>query len=364
MAESETDDSQKTEEPTHKRLEDARKKGQVASSREVNNWFMIGAGALWLGAFGPQVARDLSIALRKFIESPADIPVDPDHLRVALMKVVTDVGLAVAVPGAIVVIAALAAGFLQSGFVVAVDRITPKLERISLIAGAKRLFSTRALLEFVKGILKLAIVAAVVILLILPRLKGLPSFAGLEPKQIGALAFNLATSVFVYVLAVVTVIAIIDLLYQKYEHRKNLRMSRHELREEFKQTEGDPIIKSRLRQIRMERARRRMMAAVPESDVVITNPTHYAVALKYEPDDMTAPVVVAKGVDHIAQKIRELAEEAGVHIVENPPLARALYSGVELDTEIPAEHYKAVAEIIGYVFRLKKKIIPGRAAPA
>lgn len=363
MAEN-TDDSQKTEEPTHKKLEDARKKGQVASSREVNNWFMIGAGALWISAFGPAVARDLSLVLMKFVESPHAIATDPDHLRFALLDTVYHLGLAVAIPGVIVMLAALAAGLLQSGFVVAVDRITPKLERISIFSGTKRLFSARALLEFAKGILKLAIVGAVVLILILPRMHGLPSFAGLDAMQTAAIAFDIAKSVFIDVLAVVTVIAILDFLYQKYDFRKNLRMSRHELREEFKQTEGDPIIKSRLRQIRMERARRRMMAAVPEADVVITNPSHYAVALKYEPEEMTAPKLVAKGVDHIAQKIRELAQESGVHIVENPPLARALYSGVDLDEEIPTEHYKAVAEIIGYVFRLKKKIIPGRRAPA
>ena len=360
MAE-DTDDSQKTEEPTHKKLEDARKKGQVASSREVNNWFMIGAGALWITAFGPAVARDLGLVLMKFVESPHAIPVDSDHLRFALLDTVYHLGLAVAIPGAMVMVAAAAAGFLQSGFVVAVDRITPKMERISLFAGAKRMFSARALLEFAKGILKLVIVGSVVTILIMPRLKGLPSFAGLDAMQTAALVFDISKSVFIDVLAVVTVIAILDFLYQKFEFRKNLRMSRHELREEFKQTEGDPVIKSRLRQLRMERARRRMMAAVPEADVVITNPTHFAVALKYEPEEMTAPKMVAKGADHIARKIRELAEESGVHIVENPPLARALYSGVELDQEIPPEHYKVVAEIIGYVFKLKKKIIPGRA---
>ncbi len=364
MAENDTDDSQKTEEPTHKRLEDARKKGQVASSREVNNWFMIGAGALWIAAFGPEIARDLGLVMLKFVESPHAIGTAPEDLRHALLDTVFHLGIAVAIPGAIVLVAAMAAGLLQSGFVVAVDRITPKLERISILSGAKRLFSTRALLEFAKGILKLAVVGAVVTILILPRLKGLPSFAGLDAKQTAALVFDLSKTVILDVLAVVTVIAILDFLYQKYEHRKNLRMSRQELREEFKQTEGDPIIKSRLRQIRMERARRRMMAAVPEADVVITNPTHYAVALKYEPEEMAAPKLVAKGVDHIARKIRELAQESGVHVVENPPLARALYSGVELDAEIPAEHYKAVAEIIGYVFRLKKKIIPGRARRA
>jgi len=357
MAE-DTDDSQKTEEPTQKKLEDARKKGQVASSREVNHWFMIGAAALWIAVFGPQAARGVGLALFKFVESPESIPTDPAHLRLVMLHVMHDVGLALALPAAVMVAAALAAGFLQGGFVIALDRIAPKLEKISLVAGTKRLFSLRALVEFAKGIAKLAIVATVVTLLIMPRLDDLPSFAGLETIQIADLVYDLAKDVLLYVLSVVTVIAALDFLYQKYEFRKNLRMSRHELREEFKQTEGDPMIKSRLRQIRMERARRRMMAAVPEADVVITNPTHYAVALKYEPEEMGAPTVVAKGVDFLAQKIRDIAADNDIAVVENPPLARALYAGVELDQEIPAEHYKAVAEIIGYVFRLKRKVIP------
>ncbi len=361
MAEN-SDDSQKTEEPTHKRLEDARRKGQVAVSREVNHWFMIGAGALWITAFGPQVARDLGTVLLKFVESPHAIQTDQEHLRVILLHLMRDVGLALVFPTAIMMVAALFAGFLQSGFVVSVERIMPKLEKISLAAGARRLFSLRAFLEFAKGVAKLTVVAAVVTMLVMPRMRGLPSFAGLDSAQIAALVFDLSKAVFIDVLAVVSVIAVLDFLYQKFEFRKGLRMSRHELRDEFKQTEGDPMIKSRLRQLRMERARRRMMAAVPESDVVITNPTHYAVALKYEPLEMTAPTVVAKGVDSLAQKIRAVAEENKVVVVENAPLARALYTGVELDEEIPAEHYKAVAEIIGYVFRLKKKIIPGKPA--
>ena len=154
-------------------------------------------------------------------------------------------------------------------------------------------------------------------------------------------------------------IAAIDFLYQKQQHIKKLRMSKQELKEEFKQSEGDPMIKARLRQIRMERARRRMMAAVPEADVVITNPTHYAVALKYESNEMEAPMLTAKGVDSVAMRIREVAKEHDVPIVENPPLSRALYEGVDLDQQVPPEHYKAVAEIIGYIMRLKDKM-PGR----
>ena len=358
MAE-ESDLSQKTEEPTLRRLDEARKKGQTASSREINHWFMIGAGSLWIGVFGPQVARDLGVVLLKFVESPHAMPTDSEHLRIILLHLMRDVAGVLALPVAIMTAAALAAGVLQGGFVIALDRIMPNLERISLISGAQRLFSMRAILEFVKGIVKLCIVAAVVTMLVMPQMKGLANFTGLDMVQVGRTIYDLSKSVFLDVLVVVSVIAALDFLYQRYEFRKSLRMSRQELREEFKQTEGDPTIKSRLRQLRMERARRRMMAAVPEADVVITNPTHFAVALKYEPTEMNAPKLVAKGADLIAKKIREVALENEVAIVENPPLARALYSGVELDEEIPKEHYKAVAEIIGYVFRLKKKIIPG-----
>ncbi|MFZ0694266.1 MAG: flagellar biosynthesis protein FlhB [Alphaproteobacteria bacterium] len=358
MAE-ESDLSQKTEEPTLRRLDEARKKGQTASSREINHWFMIGAGSLWIAVFGPQVARDLGVVLLKFVESPHAMPTDSEHLRIILLHLMRDVAGVLALPVAIMTAGALAAGVLQGGFVIALDRIMPNLDRISLFSGAERLFSMRAILEFVKGIVKLCIVAAVVTMLMMPQMKGLANFTGLDMVQVAATIYDLSKSVFLDVLVVVSVIAALDFLYQRYEFRKSLRMSRQEMREEYKQTEGDPTIKNRLRQLRMERARRRMMAAVPEADVVITNPTHFAVALKYEPTEMNAPKMVAKGADLIAKKIREVALENDVAIVENPPLARALYSGVELDQEIPKEHYKAVAEIIGYVFRLKKKIIPG-----
>jgi flagellar biosynthetic protein FlhB len=164
-----------------------------------------------------------------------------------------------------------------------------------------------------------------------------------------------ASKMLIAVLAVVTVIAALDMLYQKVQHTKQMRMSRQEIKDELKQTDGDPMVKARLRQIRMERARQRMMQAVPESTVVVTNPTHFAVALKYEHDSMDAPELVAKGADLVAKRIREVAEENDVPLVENPPLARALYGGVEVGQPIPTEHYRAVAEVIGYVMQLRPK---------
>ena len=243
------------------------------------------------------------------------------------------------------------------------EQLQPQLERISLGSGAKRLFSLRAVTEFVKGIAKLAVVGSVAVFLMWPEMRGLERLPSVALQDTTALMWRLAGKLMMGVLAIVSVIAAGDFLYQKLQFLRQMRMSRQEIRDELKQSEGDPAVRGRLRQIRRERAQRRMMQAVKAASVVVTNPTHYAVALKYELDTMQAPVVVAKGMDHLAQKIREIAEENDVPVMQNPPLARALYAGVEIDEEIPIEHYKAVAEIIGYVMRLKGKL-PSRRRPA
>lgn len=359
MAE-EQDDSQKTEEPSQKRLDEAREKGRVASSREINHWFMIGAGTLFVTTFAPQALGDIQRLLLPFIEQPEAIPTDLAHLQRTMLSTFGELLLATLLPLAVVVAAAIAGGFVQHGFLVSAENIMPKLEKISPMAGVKRLFSARSIMEFVKGLAKLAIVGTVATMLIWPLGGQLAQLTSMEMVQVLALTGSLAARLMIGVLAVMTLIAGLDFLYQKFEHLKKLRMSRQELKDEYRQSEGDPIVKSRLRQIRMERARRRMMAAVPQADVVITNPTHYAVALKYIAADMSAPRLVAKGVDAVAFKIREIAEENKVPIVENPPLARGLYAAVDIDQEIPPEHYKAVAEVIGYVMRLKRRPQPGR----
>lgn len=363
MAENDQDDSQKTEEPTQRRLEQAREKGQVAKSQEVTHWFMILAAALFIGVFGESFAKGIVSSLYRFVEQPHSIRLDGGQLRDVLIETMGQLGLAVLAPVIVVMLAAFIAGFIQNGLVFSTETITPKLEKLSLIKGLKRLFSSRSLVEFAKGVSKIAIVGAVVVLLLWPEREIMFNVTSLGAAQFMGVLQSLAVRVLVGVLAVMTVIAILDFLYQKQKHVKELRMSKQELKEEYKQTEGDPMIKARLRQIRTERARRRMMAAVPDADVVITNPTHYAVALKYEHEKMEAPVLVAKGVDSIAFRMREVAEEHDVPVVENPPLCRALYDGVDLDQAVPAEHYKAVAEIIGYIMRLKGKL-PGRRGTA
>lgn len=356
MAEDSQDDSQKTEEPTQKRLQDARDKGQVAKSQEVSHWFMIAAFAVIVGFFLPRMVRDVAAIMLPFVAQPHALGAGPGGLLAAVTDSLLSLGFALLIPLAFLMLAALASGLVQTGVMATTEQIKPKLEKISVLKGFKRLFSLKTVVEFVKGIAKLAIVATVITLVILPDWDDIPLFAMLELTEFLELVRILALKVLIATVAVMAVIAGLDYMFQKHQHIKQMRMSRQDLKDEFKQTEGDPMVKARLRQIRTERARQRMMAAVPEADVVITNPTHFSVALKYDMDAMAAPRVTAKGVDNIALKIREVAKEHDVPLVENAPLARALHAGVEIEEEIPPEHYKAVAEIISYVMRLKGKM--------
>jgi flagellar biosynthetic protein FlhB len=224
------------------------------------------------------------------------------------------------------------------------------------VQGLKRLFAPRALVEFIKGLFKITIAGAAIVFAIWPYRHRLTDLADVALGDLVALMLSLSVRMLMAALAVLLVIAALDYVYQRFSFMRRQRMTRRELLDEMKAQEGDPIIKGRLRQIRMERARRRMMAAVPTADVVITNPTHYAVALKYDQAKMQAPRVVAKGTDAVAARIRELAAEHDVPLVENPPLARTLHASVEVDQEILPEHYRAVAEVIGYVMKLKSRM--------
>ncbi|MBV9521943.1 MAG: flagellar biosynthesis protein FlhB [Alphaproteobacteria bacterium] len=350
------DDSQKTEEPSWRKLDEARSKGQVAQSREVTNWFALtGMAASTLIAV-PPLAAALQRAMQRFVAQSGSLRLDGSAFAGAILQTLADLLPAVALPIGIMLAAGLAAPLLQTGLLFAPERIAPKLDHLSPIAGVSRIFSMRSLVEFLKGLLKLAIVGAVAAYLLLPELGRLPMLPSIGILAMVAEIKFLALRLGGGVLAVLTVIAIADYVYQRMSFLKSLRMSKQELKDEFKQSEGDPFIKGKLRQIRTQRARKRMMAAVPKASVVITNPTHFAVALHYELERSGAPRVVAKGADLVAARIREVARAHRVPIVENPPVARALYATVELDEEIPPEHYKAVAEIISYVLRLKGKL--------
>lgn len=347
MAE-ETDQSQKTEEPTHKKLDDARKKGQGVNSKEVTNLFMLVAATIVVAVVLPGIMGDMTVGLRSFLAQPHLMSIGDADAPGGLGSVGLKLLGAMGPPLAVFVVAAIAAGFVQRGFNIFAESMKLELKKISPLKGLKRMFSLRSVADFVKGVAKLVIVGAVGVATIMPEMIGLESLTSFTSIQFMGRIHELVIRLLVGVCSILALIAGMDYLYQRYEFLKQMKMSRQEIKDEFKQTEGDPL--------RQERARGRMMSAVPEADVVVTNPTHFAVALKYSPDDMNAPMLVAKGVDLVAKRIREVAEENDVPIVQNPPLSRALYATADIDQEIPIEHYKAVAEVIGYVWRLKGKI--------
>jgi flagellar biosynthetic protein FlhB len=352
MAE-DNDDAEKTEEPSQKRLEEAINRGDVAKSQEVNTWFVISASALVLVSFSAPASVELATAFRGILANAHRIPVDGGGLSRLFQQIGIETLAAMAVPLLLLALAAAAGNMVQHRLVWSVEALTPKLSKISPIAGAKRLFSKQALVNFVKGLLKLALVGTVFAALLWPERRRLAGLVSTDPAAIMPLAKTLSEELFGAVVAILAIVAAADYLFQYRQWHERHKMSLRELRDEFKQAEGDPKIKGKIRQLRQARAKKRMMAAVPTATVVITNPTHFAVALKYE-RGMNAPVCVAKGTDLIALKIREVATANDVPIVENPPLARTLHATVEVDGEVPAEHYKAVAEVIGYVLRLNR----------
>jgi len=355
------DDASKTEDPTERKLSKARDKGQVAVSQEVKSWVILLGGTFAMIIMAPGIMGDIRRTTAKFIHSPEAIPFDFTHIRFMAAGLMGDVALILAPLMGLLVVLAMAGSIVQTGFLFAPEKIKPDPAKVSLAQGIKRRFSLLTLVEFIKGILKISVVALVAFGLAIPLLSDLPVIPLIDIHGTLGRIHLIAFWLMVGTVSVMTVIAVLDFAYQKFAHLKKMRMSKQEVKDEHRQSEGDPHVKARIRKIRTERAQQRMMAAVPDADVVITNPTHFAVALSYEMDSMAAPKVVAKGMDTLAQRIRSVAEENDVPVVENPPLARALYATVELDEEIPDEHYKAVAEIIGYVMRLRGDL-PGDAA--
>jgi len=363
MAEEE-DDSGKTEEPSQKKLEEARKKGEVIVSREISHWFMILAGTLFIAMMAGPLMQQVGHALLPMLTKPHDLPVGNMHeVGNVLWTVLKALLIALLLPFIAFLIGAIAGPMLQVGPMWSADSLQFKLERISLLGGIGRLFSKRNLVEFLKGLVKLSVVALIVVWMAWPAVPTIEHSMQLSLVDMMALTKTISMRVLGGVLAIMFLVAALDYLAQYFMFMQRMRMSRSELKDEYKQSEGDPQIKQKLRQIRMERSRRRMMQAVPTADVVITNPDHYAVALKYNPPEDAAPIVVAMGVDATAQKIKEIAREHDIPIVENPPLARALFATADLDQQIPGEHFRAVAEVISYVFKLKNKIIPKSTKP-
>jgi flagellar biosynthesis protein FlhB len=351
----ERDDNEHTEDPTPKRLEEAIKRGDVVKSAEVNTWFTIAGGALALMVFAGPAAAGLKASLRGLLANSYQVPADGPALVVLAQRLAVEVLAALGIPLVVLALVALAGSAVQHRIVVSVEPIRPQLSRISPAAGLARLFSLQALANFTKGLAKLVLIGAVIAALLWPQRARLASLAGIDPAMILPFTRSLTLQMLGSVVAILAIVAAADYSFQYRQWYARQKMSVREMKEEFRQSEGDPAVKGKLRQLRHARMRKRIMAAVPKASVVITNPTHFAVALKYE-RGMNAPVCVAKGTDLLALRIREIAQAHDIPVVENPPLARALHGTVEIDQEIPPEHYRAVAEIIGYVMRLRRMV--------
>jgi flagellar biosynthetic protein FlhB len=349
------DKDSKTQDPTQKRLDDAHEKGDVAKSQEVNTWFLIAASTLLLSSFSGSVGTAIEVPMRNLLMNAHQIRVDGPGVLALANRLEWLFISALGVPLLLLIIAAIGSNLIQHRPVWSTEPLTPKFSKISPMAGAQRLFGKQAGANFLKGLFKVIALGAVMCVVLWPERDRLDALVKTDPAALMGITRGLSLQLMGTVVAMLAVVATLDYLFQYRQWFERQKMSLEEIKEEFKQSEGDPHIKGRIRALRHARMKKRMMAAVPTASVVITNPTHYAVALKYE-RGMPAPICVAKGVDLMALKIREVANANNVPIVENVPLARALHAAVEIDDEIPAEHYHAVAEVIGYVMRLKRRL--------
>jgi flagellar biosynthetic protein FlhB len=352
MAENQ-DGQEKTEEPTAKRLEDARKKGQVPRSKELNTMAVTMIGVISLAMMSRSLGNSLSEMMsQRFVLTREEI-FDVNSMLIHLGEGVGQVLISMVPFFLAVIIAAILSSVALGGFSFSAEALTPKLEKLSFLKGMKRVFSARGLIELVKAMAKFIFIGGLTILLLYLSLEKFISLHGMDLSQAISRLNGLISWSVILMTSTLILIAAIDVPFQLWEHKRQLKMTRQELRDEMKETEGKPEIKSKIRQLQREMAQRRMMEEVPKADVIVTNPTHYAVALKYDPEKMHAPKLVAKGADLVAKNIRQVGKDAGVPLVESPLLARAIYFHTELDSFIPAGLYLAVARILAYVFQLR-----------
>jgi flagellar biosynthetic protein FlhB len=347
------DKESKTQDPTQKRLDDALEKGDVAKSQEVNTWFVIGASTLLLSSFSGSISQGIEVPMRNLLMNMHQIRVDGPGLLQLLSQIELMLIGVLGVPLLLLLIAGVGSNLIQHRLVFSTEPLSPKFSKISPAAGFARLFGKQAGANFLKGIFKVVLLGVVMCLVLWPERHRLDAMVHFDPMSILNVTKTISVQLMGTVVAALALVAALDYLFQYRQWFERQKMSLEEIKEEYKQSEGDPHIKGRIRQLRHARMKKRMMAAVPSASVIITNPTHYSVALKYD-RGMSAPICVAKGVDLMAFKIREIAIANNIPIVENVPLARALHATVEVDDEIPVEHYHAVAEVIGYVMRLRR----------
>jgi flagellar biosynthetic protein FlhB len=351
------DQDSKTEQPTGKRLTEARDQGDIIMSQEVKTAASLAAITILVWWVLPRVMEKAQSYLSILIAEPNAIRVTTEKELVEVLGGLTArMALLMAIPFSVMLGLGLAINYAQTGWLITFSKLAPNFSKLNPLTGLKRIFSMHGLVEFAKNLAKMSAVVVLFYFVMRDKVEALPLLPTLELPAILSFLHSVLIRLLLTVLGFQILIAAADYFWQRFSYLKKLRMTRQEVKDEHKQSEGDPMIKARIRNLRVARARQRMMTAVPKADVVVTNPTHFACALKYDPETMNAPVLVAKGQDLVAFRIRELAKEHDVMIVENPPLARALYAAVEVDREVPPEHYKAVAEVISYVFRLKGKL--------
>ncbi|MBD8004033.1 flagellar biosynthesis protein FlhB [Bacillus norwichensis] len=347
---------EKTEKATPKKRQDTRQKGQTAKSQDVNTAISLLSVFGFLMFFSSNVGQVVMDIFRRTFSQYMLMDLTAENLHQIGLDLILGVAVLLGPIMLVALVAGLGANLLQVGFLFTAEPMKPKLEKIDPIKGFKRIVSIRAIVELLKSILKISFVGFITFLVLWLRIdevlilshKSVPSAL----KTIGSLTLQMGISASIALLF----LSLFDYLYQRYDFEKNIRMSKQDVKDEFKNMEGDPLIKSKIKQKQREIAMARMMEEVPKADVVITNPTHYAIALKYDEEKADAPVVVAKGVDFMAQKIKRVAKEHKVVLVENRPLAQALYKQANIGDAIPDEFFKAVAEILAYVYRIKHKI--------
>ncbi|MBI5328541.1 MAG: flagellar biosynthesis protein FlhB [Deltaproteobacteria bacterium] len=353
---------QRTESASPRRRQEARDKGQVARSNDVASTVVLFSGLMVFYFFGARMLDSLKGIMGRFLLNSGSFNLTEQGLVIMFRDTVIDAAYLL-IPLVIFPAAGILANIMQVGVLFTAEPLTPNLSRINPLEGIKRLVSIRALVELVKGILKLIVIGYISYIVIRNEM---PAFSSLADMSITGIIYYLGSGSFKILImtsSLLIVVAAVDYAFQRWDMEKSLRMTKQEVKEEFKETEGQPLIKSRIKSLQREMARTRMMQEVPKATIVITNPTHLAVALKYEQGRMRAPNVVAKGSGFIAEKIKEIARKHSVPVIENKPLAQVLWKSVEIGKEIPSSLYRAVAEVLAYIYRLKAKGMVGTAHP-
>ncbi len=346
-------DEEKTEQATPKKRKEAREEGRVAKSIELNTAFLLLTSVIFFYFSISNIYQKLSNTFAHFINLSSYFEINPSTFPL-LVKDVTYTMFSILGPFLVIILfVSLLINIAQIGFMVTPKAMELKLDKLNPINGLKNMFSARSFGEVIKSTLKASVMWYILYIFIKHNI---PSWFNLTDVSVSVIAMQILKNIFsitIYIMIFIVLIAIMDYLFQRYNFEKSIRMSIKEIKDEFKQMEGDPLIKSRIKRMQMELSRRRMMEDVKKADVIITNPTHYAIAIKYDESKMDAPKVIAKGMNKIAEKIKEIAKEAGIVIVENPPVARLLYKKSKIGETIPEDMYHAIAEILAYVYKLK-----------